>query len=137
MVCTEADMIVNHINHHHIDHYHIDHHHIIHHQSILYNILNLVNFSTRRNCKISSINTIISKMIMKMKGWSMEGLGGSLILTLTREVNCLTLEGETGFLILFITEEDVTQMLMSLGSLLLIEILILSHPCFGFKKLVS
>jgi len=60
----------------------INHHHIIHHQGILYNILNLVNFSTRRNYKVSSINIMMLKMIIKIKGWSMEGVGDSLILTL-------------------------------------------------------
>ena len=60
MVRIEADMIVNHINHHHIDH-----HHIIHHQGIIYNIINLMNFSTKRNCKVSSITIM---MIMKMEG---------------------------------------------------------------------
>jgi len=82
MIRTKADMTVNHINHCHIDHHHIDHYHIIYHQGILYNILNLVNFPTRKNCKVSSINTMTSKMIMKMKGCSKEGIGGSLLLTL-------------------------------------------------------
>ena len=43
MVHTETDIIADHINHHINDHF-IDHHHIIHHQSIIYNILNLLNF---------------------------------------------------------------------------------------------
>ena len=74
MVRTEADMIVNHINHHHIDYHHIDHHHIIHHQGIIYNILNLLNFSTRNH-------PFISTMIIKKIGWSMRGNEDSLILT--------------------------------------------------------
>ena len=82
MVRTKADMIVNHSNHHyidplHINHHYIDHHHIGHHQGILYNILNLVNFSMR-NCDFLTVNTM---MIMKMKGLSMKGVRGYLILT--------------------------------------------------------
>jgi len=84
-------MIINHIKHHHIDH-----HHIIDNQDILYNILKLVNFSTKRNCKVSSINTTIWKMIKKMKGWFMEGIGDSLILTIIGEADFLTIIGEAG-----------------------------------------
>jgi len=81
MVRIEVDMIVNLINHHHIDH------HIIHHQGILYNTLNVMKFSTKRSCIILSINTMNLKMILKIKGWSMEGEGGSLILSLIGEAN--------------------------------------------------
>ena len=77
-------MIVNRINNHHIDH-----HHIIYHQGILDNILNLMNFSTKRNCKV--LYNDFEKMIIKMKGWSIEGEGGSLILTLIGEVDSLSL----------------------------------------------
>ena len=65
MVRTEEDMIVNHIDHHYIGHY----------QDIFYNILNLKNFSMKRNCTISSINTMNLKMIMEMKGLSKKGRG--------------------------------------------------------------
>ena len=41
----------------------------------IYNILNLMNFSAKRNCAILSINIMILKMIMNMKGWSMKGKG--------------------------------------------------------------
>ena len=104
MIRTEADMIVNLINHHHINHYHInhhhiDHHHIIHHQGITYNILNFLNFSMKRNHP--SINLMIFKMIM-------EGEGGSLILTLIGEADTLTLIEEAGFLIISVIKENNT-----------------------------
>ena len=72
MVRTEVDVIVNQLNLHRNNHrhdnlHHINHFHIIHRQSILYNILNLMNFSAKKNCAILSINTMILKMIMKMK----------------------------------------------------------------------
>jgi len=89
MVHTEVDMIVNHINHNHIDYYHI-----IHHQGIIYNFLNLLNFSIKRNYKVSSITTMI---IMEMHGCSMIDKGGSLILTLVREADFRTLIRATGF----------------------------------------
>jgi len=97
----------------------IDHHHIDHHQDILYNILNLVNFSMRRNCDVLIINTM---MIMKIEGCSMIGKGGWLILALVGEVDFQTLIGETGFLILF---------------LLLMGVLMLSQPYFGSIKLMG
>ena len=122
MVHIEEDMIVNRINHHYINHHHIDHHHIIHHEDIIYNILNLMNLSMKRNCKISSINTIILKITIKMKGWSIEGEGGSLILTLIEGADSRTLIGETGFLILFLP---------------LMGVLILSQSYFGSIKLME
>ena len=79
MIRTEADLIINHINHHFIEH-----HHIIHHQSIIYNILNLSNFSMRKN------HSSISTMNMKEIRWPMEGVGDSLILTLIGEAGFLT-----------------------------------------------
>jgi len=87
MVHIEEDMIVNHINYHYMTHHHIDHHHVIRHQDNIYNILNLMNLFMKRNCKISSINTIILKIIIKMKGWSIESKGDSLILILIEEAN--------------------------------------------------
>jgi len=123
----ETNMIINRINHYHI----------IHHQGILYNILNLVNFFTKRNCTIPSITTMYLKMFMKMERCSMEDEGGLLILILIRETNFWTLIGEIGFLILFVTTEEDTQILMSLGFLLLMKILILYHLCFGLMKLIS
>ena len=80
MVRTEEIMIVNQINSHHIDH-----HYIIHDPGILY-ILNLMNFFMKKNCTIPSINPMIFKMIMEMKG-SMKGEGDLLILTLIGEAN--------------------------------------------------
>jgi len=99
MVHIEADMIINYINHHHIDHHHIDHHHIIHHQDIIYNILNLLNISMKRNCDVPSITAM---MIMETEGCSMIGKGGSLIRILVGEANFQTLIGEISFLILFL-----------------------------------
>jgi len=101
MLRTEADMIVNHVNHHHIDHHHIDHH-----QDIIYNILNLLNFSTVRN------HPSISTMIMKKIGWPIEGVGDSPILTLIGEAGFQTLIG-TCFLILLVAKEEDIQILMS------------------------
>ena len=98
MVRTEADMIVNHVNHHHI----------IHHQGILYNTLNIMKFSTKRNY----VTPYISTMIMKIR-WPMEGVGYSLILTLIEEASFLTLIGGTCFLILSKTKEENIQILMS------------------------
>ena len=46
MVCTKADMIVNHINHHHI----------IHHQGIIYNSLNFLNFFYEKESPIYQYN---------------------------------------------------------------------------------
>ena len=112
MVRIEADMIVNRINH-----YRIDHHHIIHHQDIIYNIFNLMNFSIKRNYEISSITTI---MIMNMEGCSIIGNGGLLILTLIGEADFWTLIGEVAFLILFMTKEENTQILMSFFILFLL-----------------
>ena len=126
MVRTEADGVIHQLIFHLINHLYI-----IHHRGILYNILNLMNLSTKRNCTIPSINT----MIMKMKGWFMEGEGGPLTLILIGEKEFWTLIGEIDFLILFVIKED-TQTLMSLGSLLLMGILILSDPCFGLMKLI-
>jgi len=80
---TETDMIVNHINHYHINYHHIDHCPIVHHQDILYNILTLVNFSMWKNYDDPAINT----MFIKKEGYSIKGEGGSLILTLVREVD--------------------------------------------------
>ena len=67
----------------------------------------------RRNYGVPIINTM---MIIKIKGLSMEGEGGSLILTLIEEVDSLSLIGEIGFLILSVTKEEDIQILMSLGS---------------------
>ena len=102
-----------------------------------YNILNLVNFSMKRSCEVPSITTMILLIIIKMKGCSMEGDGGSLILTLIEGTNFRTLIGEIGFLTLFVTKEEDTQITMSLGSLLLMGILILSQLYFGLRKLIS
>jgi len=90
----------------------IMHHHIIHHQGIIYNILNLLNFSMMRNCEISSITTMISKIIIKMKRSSKEGERGSLTLTLIGEVDFWTLIEEASFLILFVTKVKDTEILM-------------------------
>ena len=68
MVHIEAGMVNNQNNHHHI----------IHHQIILYNILNLIKFPTKRN------HPSISAMILKT---IMEDEGGSLILTPVGEVD--------------------------------------------------
>ena len=77
-------MMVNCINRHFIDH-----RHIIDHQGIIYNIINLLNFSTRRN------HPSISTMIIKKIGWPMKGIGDSLILTLIGETGFLALIGGT------------------------------------------
>jgi len=63
---------------------------------------------------------MVLKIIIKIKGMSIEVEGGSLILTLIGEADFLTLIGETCFLILSVTKED-TQILMSLRSLLLMK----------------
>jgi len=86
--------------------------------------------------EVSSITTLISKIIMKMKRCSMVRDGGSLILTLIKKMDFRTLIGEAGFLVLSVTKED-TQTLISLGSLLLMRILVLNHPYFGLIKLIS
>ena len=114
---SEANMIVNHINH-----CHVDHHHIVHHQGILSNTLNLVNFSTRRNCDNSSIDIMILIMIMQMRRCSMKDEGGSLILTPIWEVYFRAQIEETNFLILFV---------------LLMEILIFESALHGSIKLMS
>ena len=67
----------------------------------------------------------------------MEGEGGSLILILIGEVNFQTLIGEIDFLIQSVIKEEDIQFLMSLESLLLIGVLMLSHPYFGLIKLIS
>ena len=74
MVRTEANMIISRINHHYI----------IHQQGIIYNILNLLNFSMKRNYEVPSITTM---MIIKMEGCFMIDKGGSLILTLLGEAD--------------------------------------------------
>jgi len=135
MVYTE-DMIVNRINHH-INHYHIDHHHIIHHRGIIYNILNFLNFSMKRSCEVSSINTIILEKIMKMKGCTLEGNRGSLILTLIGEADFRMLIEEIDFLILSMTYEDDNRIPMSSEFFLLMGIMILSQLYFGSVKLMS
>ena len=131
MVRTEVDLIINHINHH-INHHFIEHHHIIHHQSIIYNILNLSNFSMRK------IHSSISTMIMKEIRWPMEGVGDSLILTLIGEAGLLTLIRGTCFLILSETKEEDIQILMSFLFLflLLMGVMMFSQLFFGSRKLI-
>jgi len=58
----------------------------------------------------------------------------SLILTLIREVDFRILIGKTCFIILSVTKEEDTQILMILGYFILMEILILNHPRFGLMK---
>jgi len=67
----------------------------------------------------------------------MEGERCSPILILIGEADFLTLIEKVDFLILFVTKDEDTQILMSLGSLLLIGILILSHSYFGVMKLIN
>jgi len=67
----------------------------------------------------------------------MEGERGSLILILIGEVNFQTLIGEIDFLIQSVIKEEDIQFLMSLESLLLMGVLMLSHPYFGLIKLIS
>ena len=124
-------MIINHINHH-INHHFIGHHHLIHHQGIIYNILNLLNFSASTN------HPPISIMIMKKTGLSMRGDKYSLILTLIGEVGFLTLIGGIGFLILCENKEKDIQILMSFLIIfrLLMGVKILSQPYFGSRKLI-
>ena len=62
----------------------------------------------KRNCEIPSINTMILKMIMKMKGWSMKKQRMFANLNPNGEVDFQTLIGETNFLILLVTKEDDT-----------------------------
>jgi len=63
----------------------------------------------------------------------MIGKGDLLILTLVVEADFRTLIGEEGFLILFVTKKEDTQILMSflILFLLLMGVLMLSQPCFG------
>jgi len=67
----------------------------------------------------------------------MKGEGGSLILILLGEMYFQAPIREKDFLIRYVRKEEDTQMLMNLGSLLLMGILMLSQPYFGLKKLIS
>ena len=100
IVRTEVDMIVNHINHNYINHHHIDHH-----QGILDNILNLMNFSTKRNCKVLyndfeddyEDERMVHRRRRRFTNSNPNRRGGFPIPN-----------GEAGFLILFMTNEEDT-----------------------------
>jgi len=95
----------------------------------------LSGFSTKRNCVIQHINTV---MIMKVKGWPMKGVRDSLILTLIGEAGFITLVRGTCFLIISRTKEEDIQILISILIifLLLMGVMMLSQPYFGSRKLI-
>ena len=78
-------------------------------------------------------------MIMKNIGWHMEGVGDSLILTLTGDAGFLIQIGGTCFLILSEIKEEDIQILMSLFLLLfllLTGVMMFSQPYFGSRKII-
>jgi len=101
MVRTEVDMVVNQFLLHHINHHHINR--------------GYVNLHLDNNVLILNFHGDYIYIILLMMSRKM----------LTSSTNMQTMVGEANFLILFVTKED-TQILMSLGSLLLMGVLILS-----------